>query len=78
MDEGTSTTTEIMRQGADVAPLPALEQVRQWNRHDLGVLVQSMDNDAELAESFRRWRKARRGERARWLRGGTRPSATGR
>ena len=56
----------------------ALEQVRQWNRHDLGVLVQSMDNDAELAESFRRWRKARRGERARWLRGGTRPSATGR
>jgi hypothetical protein len=55
----------------------AFEQVRHWSRHDLGALAQSMDDDAGLAESFRRWRKARRGERARRLFGGARPAGPG-
>ena len=41
------------------------EAVRRWNRHDLGDLAQTMDDDAELAQSFRKWRKGRRDERAR-------------
>jgi hypothetical protein len=45
----------------------ALEQVRRWGRRDLSVLAQSMDNDAELAQAFRKWRKGRRGEPARKL-----------
>ena len=55
----------------------ALEQVRRWSRHDLGALAQSMGDNAELAESFRTWRKGRRGERARRLFGGTRPAKPG-
>ena len=55
----------------------ALEQVRHWSRHDLGALAQSMDDDAELAESFRKWRKARRAEQSRWRRGWTRPAEPG-
>jgi len=55
----------------------ALEQVRHWSRHDLGALAQSMGDNAELAELFRTWRKARRGERARWRRGGTKPTEPG-
>ena len=55
----------------------ALEQIRQWSRHDLGALAQSMDGDAELAEAFRKWRKPRRAERGRWRRGGTRPAEPG-
>jgi hypothetical protein len=55
----------------------ALEQVRHWSRHDLGALAQSMGDNAELAESFRTWRKARRGERARWRRSGTKPTEPG-
>lgn len=57
--------------------MTAFEQVRLWSRHDLGTLAESMDKDAELAQSFRRWRKARRGEWARRLLGGTGPSAQG-
>lgn len=70
----------------DVAARPAfsqrlaavLEQVGQWSRHDLGVLAHSMDDDAELAQSFRKWRQARRPGRARRLFGGSGPQVPGR
>jgi hypothetical protein len=68
-----------------LADLPALsemlmtsfEQVRRWSRRDLSGLAQSMGNDPALAQSFQRWRKTARGERPRWLLGGTGPSAQG-
>ena len=58
--------------------MTAFEQVRQWSRRDLSALAQSMDTTPELAQSFQRWREARRGARARvgWL-GGAGPSAAG-
>jgi hypothetical protein len=43
----------------------AFEQVRRWSRRDLGALARSMDNDAELVASFRKWRKAGQGRLAR-------------
>jgi hypothetical protein len=52
----------------------AFEQVRQWSRRDLGALAQSMDNDVDLAQAFRRWRKARRALR---LPGRAGPTAQG-
>jgi hypothetical protein len=55
----------------------AFEPVRRWSRRDLGALAQSMDNDAELTQAFRQWRKARRGELARKLLGGAGPPARG-
>ena len=57
--------------------LVAFEPVRRWSRRDLGALAQSMDNDADLAQAFRQWRKARRGELARKLLGGAEPPARG-
>lgn len=57
--------------------MAAFEAVRRWSRRDLGALTQSMDHDADLAQAFRQWRKARRGERARKLRRGDEPPAQG-
>lgn len=57
--------------------LVAFEPVRRWSRRDLGALAQSMDNDAELAQAFRQWRKLRRDELARKLRGRAGPPAQG-
>ncbi len=57
--------------------LVAFEPVRRWSRRDLGTLAQSMDNDAELAQAFRQWRKLRRDELARRFRGRTGPPAQG-
>jgi len=54
--------------------MTAFERVRQWSRRDLSVLAQSMGSDLALAQSFRRWRKAGRGDWPRWLPGGTGPS----
>ena len=48
---------------------PRSSRFAEWSRRDLGALAQSMDNDAELAQAFRTWRKARRGEPARKLLG---------
>jgi hypothetical protein len=53
----------------------AFEQVRRWRRHDLGTLAKAMENDADLAQSFREWREARRGKLARKFLGGTGPPA---
>lgn len=55
----------------------AFEQVRRWSRRDLGALAQSIDNDAELAQAFRQWRKARRDELARKFLGRAWPPAQG-
>ncbi len=55
----------------------AFEQVRRWSRRDLGALEQSIDNDAELAQAFRQWRKARRDELARKFLGRAWPPAQG-
>jgi hypothetical protein len=62
---------EVFTAGADAGVLaqPALsvqlmaafEQVRQWDRRDLSALAKSMDDDAALARSFRRWWKGNRG-----------------
>ena len=55
--------------------LDAFEMVRQWNRRDLGELAQTMDNDAELAQAFRKWRKPRRDELTRKFLGRAGPPA---
>jgi hypothetical protein len=55
----------------------ALEEIRHWDRHDLDDLAQSMDGRAELAQSFRTWRKAGRGGWPRWLPGRAGPAAPG-
>jgi hypothetical protein len=55
--------------------LDAFEAVRRWNRRDLGDLAQTMDNDAELAQAFRRWRKPRRDELTRKFLGRAGPPA---
>jgi hypothetical protein len=55
-----------------------LEQVGRWSGHDLGVLAHSLDDDAELAQSFRKWRQARRSGRTRRLFGGGGPQVPGR
>ncbi|HEX5301463.1 MAG TPA: GTPase-associated protein 1-related protein [Streptosporangiaceae bacterium] len=58
---------EILAQQALAEGLSAaLEQVGYWSRHDLDALAESMAGHAELAQSFRRWRKANRGGRTRW------------
>ena len=57
--------------------LAALEPVRRWSRRDLGALAQSMDNDAELEQAFRQWRKLRRDELARKFLGRAAPPAHG-
>jgi hypothetical protein len=57
--------------------LDAFEAVRRWNRRDLGALAQSVDNDAELAQAFRQWRKPRRDELARKFHGRAGPPAPG-
>jgi len=57
--------------------LDAFEAVRRWNRRDLGALAESMDNDAELAQAFRQWRKPRRYELARKFLGRAGPTAQG-
>lgn len=53
----------------------ALEQVRHWRRHDLDALAESMKGRTELAESFRKWRKASRGGRPRFRLGWARSAA---
>jgi hypothetical protein len=80
----TGLAREVFMAGHDPAVLdqPALsgqlmtafERVRQWSRRDLSVLAQSMGDDMALAQSFRGWRKAGRGDWPRWLPGGTGPS----
>jgi hypothetical protein len=57
--------------------LDAFEAVRRWNRRDLGALAQNMDNDTELAQAFRQWRKPRRDELARKFLGRGGPPAPG-
>lgn len=57
--------------------MTALEQVRRWSRRDLSALAQSMGNDAWLAQSFRRWQKARRGGWPSKRLGGEGPTAQG-
>ena len=57
--------------------MSAFERVRQWSRRDLSVLAQSMGDDMALAQSFRGWRKAGRGDWTRWFPGGTEPSRQG-
>lgn len=57
--------------------MTAFEQVRQWSRRDLSVLAQSMRGDMTLARSFRKWRKAGRGDGPRRLLGGTGSSRQG-
>jgi len=65
---------EVLAQPTLVEGLSAaLEHVRHWSRHDLDDLAQSMEGHAELAQSFRKWRKASRGGRPRWRPG--RPGA---
>ena len=39
----------------------SFEQVRKWHRRDLSALAQALENDAEVARSFRDWRDAHRG-----------------
>ena len=55
--------------------LDAFETVRRWNRRDLGDLAQTMDNDAELVQAFRQWRKPRRDELTRKFLGRAGPPA---
>jgi GTPase-associated protein 1 len=55
--------------------LDAFEAVRRWNRRDLGDLARTMDNDAELAQAFRQWRKPRRDELTRKFLGRAGPPA---
>jgi hypothetical protein len=80
----TGLAREVFAAGADpevLAPalsqqlMSAFETVRQWSRRDLSALAQSMDDDMALAQSFRRWRKAGRGDGPRRLLGGAGPSA---
>jgi hypothetical protein len=52
----------------------SFEQVRRWRRRDLGALAQALENDAELAQSFRTWRDAHRGALARKILGGAVPA----
>jgi GTPase-associated protein 1, N-terminal domain type 2/GTPase-associated protein 1, C-terminal domain/GTPase-associated protein 1, middle domain len=50
----------------------SFEQVRKWHRRDLSALAQALENDAEVARSFRDWRDAHRGL-ARKIRRATSP-----
>jgi hypothetical protein len=78
---------EVFTAGADPGVLarPALSQqlmaafepVRQWDRRELSALAQSMDADAALAQSFRRWWKGSRGDGPRRLLGRAGPPAQG-
>ena len=66
---------DVRAQAALNEPLAeAFEQVRGWHRRELGDLARALEQNDELARSFREWREPpRRGGLVRKRRGGTGP-----